>query len=180
MASILTKTRVSSVSAGSAGGRKRRRRNRLLWLAGALMLFGIVAGLGGPSESPEKAAAESSEEQAVGKETQAAAPVDAVHKPALPATFRLGAGYAGGFLIGWLFRRFIRIALLVTGALVGLIALARGFGWFEADWASMEGSIRESLAWLTVRAGSFKDLITGYLPSAGAATLGVIFGLRSA
>ena len=147
------------------------------------MLIGVVIGLREKSRAPEAppSAAESVEaeqDEAAPQET-AAAPAVSSHKPALPATFRLGAGYAGGFFIGWLSRKFIKTALLVFGGILGLLALAKGLGWFETDWIALEAYTRDSFAWISGHAGTFKDFITGYLPSAGAAALGVFFGLWS-
>lgn len=42
-----------------------------------------------------------------------------------PATFRLGAGYAGGFLLGFLFRRFLKVTSVVVALL--LAAVAEGY-----------------------------------------------------
>ena len=97
----------------------------------------------------------------------------------VPGVHTTSAGYAGGFFIGWLFRKFIKTALLVSGGLLALLAVARKLGWFEADWTSLEGYLRDSFAWIGGHAGSFKNFLTGYLPSAGAAALGFFFGVWS-
>ncbi|HOW98535.1 MAG TPA: FUN14 domain-containing protein [Kiritimatiellia bacterium] len=163
--------------------RKRRRRRRALIVAGLFMAFGVVVAIGERARAPKAGTAGTAVERATppsaesGDAAEAQAP--AARKPALPATFRLGAGYAGGFFLGWLFRKFIKTALLATGALVGLAALARGLGWFDLDWTTAGTYVRESFAWLGGHAGSFKDFIMGYVPSAGAAALGFFFGLWS-
>ena len=43
---------------------------------------------------------------------------------------------------------------------------------------SIEGHVRDSLAWLQGEAGAIKHFVTGYLPSAGAAAAGVFLGFR--
>jgi uncharacterized membrane protein (Fun14 family) len=59
-----------------------------------------------------------------------------------------------------------------------LIALGKKWGWFELDWSVVEGQVRHSLSWLQGEAGAFKQFITGYLPSAGAAGVGAFLGFR--
>jgi uncharacterized membrane protein (Fun14 family) len=99
-------------------------------------------------------------------------------KPSAPATFRFGASYLGGFFLGWTFRRFLRMTLLLSGAAIVLIVLAKKLGWFELDWAAVESHLRHSLAWVQGEAGAFKEFVTGYLPSAGAAGVGAFLGFR--
>ncbi len=99
-------------------------------------------------------------------------------KPSAPATFRFGASYVGGFFLGWTFRRFLKMTLLLSGAAIALIALGKRFGWFDLDWVAIEGHVRHSFAWLQGEAGAFKQFVTGYLPSAGAAGVGAFLGFR--
>lgn len=99
-------------------------------------------------------------------------------KSSASATFRFGSSYVGGFFLGWMFRRFLKLTLIVSGAAIVLIELARKWGWFELDWAAVEGHVRHSLAWLQGEAGAFKQFITGYLPSVGAAGVGAFLGFR--
>jgi len=97
-------------------------------------------------------------------------------KPTSPATFRFGVSYVGGFFLGWAFRRFIKMTLLLSGAVILLIGLGKKLGWIELDWASIEAHVRESLAWLQGEAGTIKQFLTGYLPSVGAAATGIFLG----
>jgi uncharacterized membrane protein (Fun14 family) len=99
-------------------------------------------------------------------------------KPAAPATFRFGASYIGGFFLGWTFRRFLKVTLLLSGVAIVLIALGKKLGWLELDWVAIEGQVRQSQVWLHGEAGAFKQFLTGYLPSAGAAGVGAFLGFR--
>ena len=99
-------------------------------------------------------------------------------KPSMPATFRLGVSYLGGFFLGWACRRFLKATLLVGGAVIVVIVLAKKLGGLSFDWASVEGHVRSSLTWLQGEAGTIKQFLTGYLPSAGAAGVGAFFGFR--
>ncbi len=95
-----------------------------------------------------------------------------------PALARGGASYLGGFLIGWAFRRAVKIAVLIAGAVLALIALLKSTGWIDLNWAVIEQNVSHSLTWLHGEADSLKQLLTGYLPAAGAGTAGAFFGFR--
>jgi uncharacterized membrane protein (Fun14 family) len=84
----------------------------------------------------------------------------------------------GGFFLGWGFRKFIKLSFLIAGGLVAMLAVFQGLGWFEVNWPAVENHLQMSLAWVHGQAGSFKTFVTGYLPSAGAATAGMVVGFR--
>ena len=94
------------------------------------------------------------------------------------ALFRLGFSYAGGFLIGWLFRKSLKLALLAAGAVTLVVAAGKYFGAFELDWTAIEAHTAQSLAWLKGELGAFKEFLTGYLPSAAIAFVGLFMGAR--
>ena len=153
---------------------------KTVWMALALMLLGgglwikDRAAPGNPSAPAPTGESQFSDPNATG--TPSSGPRKLA--PSAPATFRFGASYLGGFFLGWTLRRFLKLTLLLSGAAFVLIALAKKFGWFEVDWAAVEGHVRHSLAWLQGEAGAFKAFVTGYLPSAGAAAVGVFLGFR--
>ena len=95
-----------------------------------------------------------------------------------PALLLFGASYIGGFLLGWLFRRFIKTAVMITGVIILLIGGLKSTGWIDLDWAAIESSITQSLASLKEGAEGLKDILTGYLPSAGSSGAGLFFGFR--
>jgi uncharacterized membrane protein (Fun14 family) len=105
-------------------------------------------------------------------------PEEDILEPISPVAFRLGAGYLGGFFLGWAFRKFIKLTVLIAGGLVAMLAVFQGLGWFEVNWPAVENHLQMSLAWVHGQAGSFKTFVTGYLPSAGAATAGMVVGFR--
>ena len=51
-------------------------------------------------------------------------------------------------------------------------------GWIEPDWAKMDGVYESIMARVKADAASFKDFISGSLPSAGFATLGLLTGFK--
>lgn len=94
------------------------------------------------------------------------------------ALFRFGFSYAGGFLIGWLFRKSLKLALLATGVVALAVAAGKYSGLFNLDWAAIETHTAQSLAWLKGELGAFKEFLTGYLPSAAVGLVGMFKGAR--
>jgi uncharacterized membrane protein (Fun14 family) len=95
-----------------------------------------------------------------------------------PATFRLGAGYAGGFLLGFLFRRFLKVTSVAAALLLVAVAGLRSVGVLEVDWAAWEAQIRAGVDWSHHQAGVLKSVVEGYLPSTAATGWGLWRGLR--
>ena len=95
-----------------------------------------------------------------------------------PAIAQLGGSYLGGFLIGWAFRRFLRMAAMLVAIGLAGIALMKGTGWIDVDWSAVEAQVGQAVRWLHGEAEGLKNLVTGFLPSAGAAGAGSFFGFR--
>jgi uncharacterized membrane protein (Fun14 family) len=94
------------------------------------------------------------------------------------ALFRLGFSYAGGFLIGWLFRKSLKLALLAAGALALAIAAGKFFDVLHLDWTAIEAQTAQGLAWFKGELGAFRGFLTGYLPSAAVGFVGMYKGAR--
>ncbi len=157
-------------------------RAKSVWIAASLILIGAIFWARDAARTPARPSSTSAPgvsgfaEPAPGVGTGGGQVVCAPR--AWPATCRLGVSYLGGFFLGWALRRFLKATLLLSGAAIALIALGKKLGWLDLDWASVENHVRTSLAWIQGEAGSIKQFLTGYLPSAGAAGLGVFFGFR--
>lgn len=95
-----------------------------------------------------------------------------------PALARGGASFLGGFLLGWAFRKTVKLALLITGPLLVLILILKTTGWIHLDWTLIQGDATRTLDWARGKAQGLKEVVTGYLPAAGAAGAGAIFGFR--
>ena len=95
-----------------------------------------------------------------------------------PALAKGGASFLGGFLLGWAVRKTVKLALLVAASLLALIAILKTTGWIHLDWSLIQADVNHILDWGRGKAQGFKDVLTGYLPSAGAAGAGALFGLR--
>jgi uncharacterized membrane protein (Fun14 family) len=155
---------------------------KTVWVAVLLVVFGAFFWIKDASQKPPPSSSPSTPGMRSFSDSTSATDPGAARtsemKPTSPATFRLGVSYLGGFFLGWALRRFIKATLLLSGAAVLLIGLGKKLGWIDLDWASIEGHVNQSLAWLQGEAGAIKQFLTGYLPSAGAAGTGVFLGFR--
>ena len=96
-----------------------------------------------------------------------------------PALARGGASFIGGFLVGWAFRKTLKIALLLTLSLAALVAILKTPGWIHLEWNLIESDVHRTLDWARGQAQSLKEVAVGYLPSAGAGVAGAFFGFRN-
>lgn len=95
-----------------------------------------------------------------------------------PAMAQLGGSYIGGFFLGWAFRRFLKMAAIAVGLALAGIAALKSTGWVDLDWVVVEKQIRDGMAALHHGAEGLREVLAGYLPSAGAAGAGTFFGFR--
>ena len=87
--------------------------------------------------------------------------------------FRLGAGYLGGFLVGWVWRKSVKAALSLAGTALALVALAKYLGVGGVDWQALQSNVTEGMGWLQQQAGVLRERLSGYLPSGVASALGL-------
>ena len=95
-----------------------------------------------------------------------------------PAVAGIGGSYLAGFFMGWIFRRFLRMAALIIGMLLTCVAVLEDTGWIDLDWASVQTQISHVIAAGHQGAEGLKHLLSGYLPSTGAGAIGMFFGFR--
>lgn len=100
--------------------------------------------------------------------------------PDAPLSLALGASFVGGFALAWLFRRFVRVALIVSGTLVLAIAALKASGLIELDWATVESQVDAGLEAAQSHASAARDWLWTALPSGFTALLGAFFGFRRA
>ena len=109
--------------------------------------------------------------------TPAPAPDGLIAKLA-PETTRVGGSVVAGFVVGWLFRAFLKtmvfLALLAGG---GLFALSY-FGVIDVDMAAVREGSASAAQWLTRHADRLKDVVVSHLPSTGGGALGAFLGFR--
>ena len=95
-----------------------------------------------------------------------------------PAVLGIGGSYLGGFFFGWAFRRFLKMAALITGVLLTCIAVLEDTGWIDLDWTAVETQLSHAIAAGHRGAEGLKQILSGYLPSTGAGAVGMFFGFR--
>ena len=95
-----------------------------------------------------------------------------------PALLLFGASYLGGFFLGWTFRRFVKTTAIIAGGFILLLGGLKSTGWITLDWAGIETSVTQSLTSLQAGAEGLKQVLMGYLPSAGSGSAGIFFGFR--
>lgn len=97
---------------------------------------------------------------------------------AAPAITRLGLSFIVGFLVAWVFRKFV-IGALLAGALIGaLFYLAQRFGIAQIDWDAARQHVDDSLAWAKGQAEAARTFLLGYLPSGASGAVGMFMGAR--
>lgn len=95
-----------------------------------------------------------------------------------PAFLKLGFSFFAAFAIGLAMRSFLRIALIFIGLqLLALFGLAH-LEWVEVHWETISTAFDRFVANVQSEAGSFKTFVTGSLPQAGLATMGLVAGLK--
>jgi hypothetical protein len=90
-----------------------------------------------------------------------------------PFYVRMGASYAAAYCIGWLFRRLLRLILVVSMLAIALLAYGRFAGW---DMTRTQEKVTHSSEWARHTATAEKDHFKHLLPSATAGAAGMFMG----
>ena len=72
----------------------------------------------------------------------------------------------------------LRIAAMLVAVVLACIGLMKAGGWIDVDWSELEAQVRRTVQWLQGEAEGLRNVLTGFLPSAGAAGAGSFFGFR--
>jgi uncharacterized membrane protein (Fun14 family) len=166
---------------------------RLLWLALLLVAVGVagqvVARVGSraTAETTETTAAPDAPHavRAFGTsdrsadESTAATPADQPWWARLsPAMTKVGVSFIVGFLVGWVFRAFLKGMLLLTLVVVGGLFALSYFGVLNIDFTAARESYDSAMQWLTAQGTRLKDVVMAHLPSSGGGAVGAFLGLR--
>jgi uncharacterized membrane protein (Fun14 family) len=92
-----------------------------------------------------------------------------------PGYVRVCVSYIGGFFIGWVFRRFIRLALALAALAVLVVGLGKYAGW---NLAPVETEVKKKATWVQHEAATASDYLKHLLPSASAGAVGAFLGFR--
>jgi uncharacterized membrane protein (Fun14 family) len=95
-----------------------------------------------------------------------------------PVLLKGGLSFFLGFCIGYAVRTFFRISAVVIG-LVGLAIFGLSYaGVLNVDWHMIEQGFDRIVAGVKEQASGFQAFITGSLPSAGLAAMGLFTGFK--
>jgi uncharacterized membrane protein (Fun14 family) len=83
-----------------------------------------------------------------------------------------------GFIIGWLFRAFIRITAAVTAVGIGALALLSYFHIMNVDLTAAENKTTQTSAWLTDQGGRLRDAAFAHVHSTLGGAVGMFMGVR--
>lgn len=90
-----------------------------------------------------------------------------------------GVSFVGAYGLGWLFRRFLKLAAILTGLGVAGVAGLSSLGVLsEDDTAKVRERLASGGAWVQDNAGAFKDRALAVLPSSAAGLGGLFLGFR--
>ena len=78
-----------------------------------------------------------------------------------------------GYCIGWLFRRLLRLILLVSALAIALLAYGKFAGF---DLKPAQEKVKQSGQWAQREATAAKDYFKNMLPSATAGGVGIFLG----
>ncbi len=105
------------------------------------------------------------------------APVDP-DSPWTPALLRGGLSFLVGFSLAYAVRTFIKIAVFFLGAWAASLFLLASLGWVEVHWTLIDAAFANWSSTIGAQFENAKTFITGSLPSAGMAGLGLVTGFR--
>jgi uncharacterized membrane protein (Fun14 family) len=91
---------------------------------------------------------------------------------------RVGASVLLGFLVGWIFRTFLKLMASITALVLGGIVLLSYFNFTNVDLTRAQKEYKDTSSWVTDQAGKLKDSAMGHIHSTLGGALGVFMGVR--
>ena len=169
----------SETTTTTPGWRLGRLTKVLLAASVALMLTGLVVGALGDGAAPdaERRVATAKPLQPGASAKQVTDEQEPISKWAGPL-FRLGFSFVVGFCVAYALRAVFKLAVIFIGLIVLALFGLQYAGAVTIDWGAIGGHYDSVADWLAAQAGSFQRFVTGYLPSAGTAAVGLVAGFR--
>lgn len=90
----------------------------------------------------------------------------------------LGFGFVGGFVIGFIFRAFLKMMTLITVVIVGGLFALSYYHVVNIDMTHVRDVAQSNMEWMTDQATRIKDLAMNHLPGSSGGAAGAFFGLR--
>ncbi len=94
-----------------------------------------------------------------------------------PALIRLGMSLTVAFVIGWLFGKAKRLALVLLAVAIGVAFVLQQLGLLKDP--AVEDQIRDTASAAMREVERWKDVAMGYVPSGAAGAVGLFNGFRS-
>ena len=91
----------------------------------------------------------------------------------LPVYVKMSASYVAGYCVGWLFRKLIRVILLVSALAIALVAYGKFVG---LDLDEAQDQVKRGSKWAKHEVKAAKDYFKQMLPSATAGGVGIFLG----
>ncbi len=95
-----------------------------------------------------------------------------------PAFLKLGFSFFAAFAAGLAIRSFLRIAMIFVGVLILALMGMSHLEWVTVNWNAISGAFDQFTTKVQNETGSFQTFITGSLPQAGLAAMGLFAGLK--
>jgi uncharacterized membrane protein (Fun14 family) len=95
-----------------------------------------------------------------------------------PNATRIGVSVLAGFVLGWLFRAFLKTMAFFLMLAIAILAALSYFGVLNVDFTSAREHYASALHWLGDQTTRLKDLVISHLPSSGGGALGAFLGFR--
>ena len=149
----------------------------------------VVTGLVLLAVEPGSARGDLSTSQSPGSVPQGAAAFDVSNGERAPAPeqesselapvfLKLGFSFFVGFAVGYAFRTFLKLTLIFVGVLLIALFLLSYVEWVTVNWDTMARTFEIFVDAVKDDAQAFHKFVTGSLPQAGLASLGLVAGFK--
>lgn len=95
-----------------------------------------------------------------------------------PNATRIGTSVIVGFVLGWIFRAFLKLAIFVVALGVGAMLALSYFGILNIDFTAAQEHYASAVHWITAQSDRLKDVVLAHLPSTGGGAFGAFLGFR--
>ncbi len=95
-----------------------------------------------------------------------------------PVFLKLGFSFFVGFAVGYAFRAFLKLTLIFVGVLLIALFLLSYVNWVTVNWDTMASAFDIFVRSVKDDTQAFQTFISGSLPQAGLASLGLVAGFK--
>lgn len=95
-----------------------------------------------------------------------------------PWATRVGFAFIAGFLIGWVFRAFIKLMSLATMAGVAILGGLSYFHIMNIDFTAVEREYKSNIAWVTDQAERLAQSLLSHIPGSTSSFAGMFIGFK--